>query len=265
MPSPFPGMDPYLEHGARWPDLHQRLIAYSSELLQPQLLPKYIARIDERIELKPYGREFIPDVMVVEPPRKLSETQVAHGSLVADEPQTIRVLDDERRVPYIQVVSVASGDVVTLIEVLSPANKIGRGRDQYLEKQDEILNTPVNLVEIDLLSKPTATYARLFEVTAPQDWRYIISVSRPQRRTSVEVYAIPLTDRLPRCKIPLLPDDDDAVLDLPAILARCYEVGGYYLLLDYSKPSPVSLSKAEEKWMEALLLDKGLRTAPAQQ
>ena len=81
------------------------------------MLPKYIARIDERIELKPYGREFIPDVMVG-PPRKLSETTVAYGSLVADEPQTIRVLDDERRVPYIQVVSVASGDVVTLIEVL---------------------------------------------------------------------------------------------------------------------------------------------------
>ena len=265
MPSPFPGMDPYVEQSGRWPDMHQRMIAYTSEWLRPQLRPKYIARIDERIELRPLGKAFVPDVMVVEPPRKLSETQVAYGSLVADEPQTIRILDDERRVPYIQVVSVASGDVVTLIEVLSPANKIGRGRDQYLEKQDEILNTPVNLVEIDLLSKPTATYARLFEVTAPQDWRYIISVSRPQRRTSVEVYAIPLTDRLPRCKIPLLPDDDDAVLDLPAILARCYEVGGYYLLLDYSKPPPVPLSKAEEEWMEALLLEKGLRTAPVQQ
>ncbi|MDE0462731.1 MAG: DUF4058 family protein, partial [Caldilineaceae bacterium] len=60
MPSPFPGMDPYLEYGARWPDLHQRLIAYSSEILQPQLLPKYVARIDERIELKPYGKEVIP-------------------------------------------------------------------------------------------------------------------------------------------------------------------------------------------------------------
>ena len=265
MPSPFPGMDPYFEHGARWPDLHQRLIAYASELLQPQLLPKYVARIDERIELKPYGNEFIPDVMVVEPPRKLSENQVAYGSLVADEPQTIRVLDDERRVPYIQVVSVESGDVVTLIEVLSPANKIGRGRDQFLLNQDEILNTPVNLVEIDLLSKPTATYARHFEVNAPEDWRYIISVSRPRRRTSVEVYAVPLRDRLPRCKIPLLPEDDDAVLDLPAILSRCYEAGGYHMLLDYSKPSPVSLSKAEEEWMEALLTEKGLRTSTARQ
>lgn len=265
MPSPFPGMDPYLELGPRWPDLHQRLITYSSELLQPQLLPKYIARIDERIELIPYGSEFIPDVMVVEPPRKLSETKVSYGSLVADEPQTIRVLDDERRVPYIQVVSVASGEVITLVEILSPANKTGRGRDQYFEKQDEILDSPVNFIEIDLLSRPTATYARFFEVSSPHDWRYIVSVSRPQRRTSVEVYAIPLRDRLPRCKIPLLPEDDDVVLDLPTILARCYQVGGYHLLLDYSKPPPVSLSKAEEEWMEALLVEKGFREAPAPQ
>lgn len=264
MPSPFPGMDPYLEFGPRWPDLRQRLIAYMSEWLRPQLRPKYIARIDERIELRPQGRKFVPDIMLVERPRQPPETQVAYGSLVADQPQTIRALDEERLVPYIQVVNVLSGDVVTLIEVLSPANKIDRGRDQYLEKQDEILNTPVNLVEIDLLSRPTATYARFFEVLAPHDWRYIIAISRPQRRTSVEVYAIPLKDRLPRCRIPLLPEDSDAVLDLPAILARCYDMGDYDLLLDYGKPPPVSLSKAEEEWMEALLLEKGLRTASAQ-
>ena len=105
--------------------------------------------------------------------------------------------------------------MVTLNEVLSPANKTGRGRDQYWEKQDELLNTPVNLVEIGLLSGPAATFARLFEVDAPHDWRYIISISRPQRRASLEVYPIPLKDRLPRCKNPLLPEDDDAVLDSP--------------------------------------------------
>ena len=165
----------------------------------------------------------------------------------------------------LQVVNAASGEVVTLIEVLSPTNKIGRGRDQYFEKQDKILGTPVNLVEIDLLSRPTATYARFFELHSPHDWRYNICISRPQRRTSVEVYAIPLRDRLPRCKVPLLPEDNDAVVDLNSVLARCYEVGAYHLLLDYSKPPPVSLSKAEEEWLEALLVEKGMRTAPAQQ
>ncbi len=121
MPSPFPGMDPYLEQGAHWPDMHQRLIAYTSEWLRTQLRPKYIARIDERIELRPHGKEFVPDAIVVEP-RLFSESSVTYGSLVADELQTFRVLDEERRVPNIEVIEVASGDVVTLIEVLSPAN-----------------------------------------------------------------------------------------------------------------------------------------------
>ena len=229
MPSPFPGMDPYLEHDGRWSDLRQRLIVYISESLRPQLTPKYIAQIDVRIEHRPQGK------------------------------------GEERRIPYLRIVNLPSGDAVTMIEVLGPANEQGSGRDRYFQLQDKLLNLPVNLVELDLLSGQTATFARLFDINAPHDWRYIISTSRPQRRTSVEVYAIPLRDRLPRCKIPLLPEDDDAVLDLPAILARCYEVGGYDLLLDYSKPPPVSLSKPEEEWMEALLLEKGLRTAPAQQ
>ena len=263
MPSPFPGMDPYLEHRARWPDLHHRLISYASEYLRPRLHPKYIARIHERIEISPLAKMSHSVAAVVQLPRQLPAAQADSGALVADVPQTIRVLDEERRVPYIQVIVVATGGLVTQIEVLSPASKFGWGRDQYLQVQDEILNQPVNLVEVDLLSKQTATFARHFEVIAPQDWRYIISISRPQVRTSVEVYPIPLRDRLPRCVIPLLPEDDDAVLDLPAVLTRSYEVGGYDLLLDYSKPPPVSLSKAEEEWMEALLLDKGLRRPPA--
>ncbi|HID51529.1 MAG TPA: DUF4058 family protein, partial [Anaerolineae bacterium] len=47
MPSPFPGMDPYLEDRAIWPDVHATLITYIREVLQPQLRPKYIARIGE--------------------------------------------------------------------------------------------------------------------------------------------------------------------------------------------------------------------------
>ena len=217
MPSPFPGMDPYLEHGACWPDIHRRLTVYTSEFLQPQLRSRYVASIGERIEPKLFGEGDPPVVMTVKRPRQLSEARVTNDSLEADEPQTISVRDEERRVPYIEVIEVASGTVVTLIEFLSPANKTGKGREQYLEKQDEHLNRPVNLVEFDLLSRPTATYARHFEVHDPQGWRYIISISRPQRRTSVEVYAIPLKVRLPRCKIPLLPEDDDAILDLPAV------------------------------------------------
>lgn len=60
MPSPFPGMDPYLEDRSLWPDVHQRLIAYISEALQPQVRPKSVARIGERInEHLPYFSQYI--------------------------------------------------------------------------------------------------------------------------------------------------------------------------------------------------------------
>ena len=203
--------------------------------------------------------------MTIKPTQVSSGTQTNTGALVADEPQTIRSGDEERRIPYLEVILRQSGNVVTVIEVLSPSNKLGLGRADYLQKQEDLLNTGTNLVEIDPLSGPTATFARRFRVTTPQDWRYIISISRSQQRTHVEAYPIPLTERLPRCKVPLLSEDDDAVLDLPAVFTRCYEVGDYSLLLDYRQPPPVALSKAEEEWMEALLVEKGLRTAPAEQ
>ena len=135
MPSPFPGMDPYLEDHSLWPDLHQRLIAYFSEALQPQIRPKYIARIGERIELAELHKGYIPDVLIVQPPREPARTVGQAGLMVADEPATYGFLDEERRVPYIEIVYRETGDVVTLIEVLSPANKIGDGRESIFRNR----------------------------------------------------------------------------------------------------------------------------------
>ena len=70
-------------------------------------------------------------------------------------------------------------------------------------------------------------------------------MSRAHRRSRLEVYAFSLRDRLPRCRIPLRPADPDAVLDLPAVFTRCYDVGGYDLLIDYTQAPPVELSEAE--------------------
>lgn len=259
MPSPFPGMDPYLEERSLWPDMHLRLIYNISDALQPQVRPKYVARISERIELAAIDKGYIPDVMIVEPPREPVSTQTPSGILVADEPQTISFLEEERRVPYIEIIYRATGDVVTLIEVLSPANKIGDGREKYIQKQGDLLNSQANLVEIDLLSGPTATLARAFEINSPPDWRYNVTISRLHQRNKLEVYAIPLKDRLPHCRIPLRRVDPDVVLDLPAVFARSYDAGGYDLLIDYRQDPPVSLSPAESAWLTALLVEQELR------
>lgn len=260
MPSPFPGMDPYLEERSLWPDLHQRLITYISEALQPALRPKYIARIGERIEVASFDKGYIPDVLIVEPPREPARLTPQGGPLVADAPITVAFLDETRRVPFIEIIYRGTGDVVTLIEVLSPANKIGQGRDQYLQKQLDLLTTYVNLVEIDLLSEGRATtLARTPSVPVPDDWRYTVSISRSARRNRLEFYAMTLRDRLPRCPIPLRAADPDVVLDLPTVFSRCYDVGGYDLMVDYTQAPGVPLREGELAWLAQRLQEQGLR------
>lgn len=262
MPSPFPGMDPYLEERSLWPDVHSSLISYIREALQPALRPKYIARIGERIEVASLHKGYIPDVLIVEPPRAPVRLTAQGGTLVADEPLTFTFLDEERRVPFIEIVYRETGDVVTLIEVLSPANKVGEGREQYLQKQRDLLTTYVNLVEIDLLSEGrVTTLARTPTGPVPNEWRYTVSISRSHQRSRLEFYALTLRDRLPRCRIPLRAADPDVVLDLPTVFTRCYDVGGYDLIIDYSAEPPVSLSEAESAWLNACLLEHDLRTS----
>lgn len=254
MPSPFPGMDPYLEDPTLWPDVHQRLIAYISESLQSQVRPKYVTRIGERIEISSYDKSFYPDVMIVQPPHSSISTVSQTGTLVADQPMIFHYLDDEHHVPYIEIIYRETGDVVTVIEVLSPSNKTGVGREQYLQKQIELLTTQVNLVEIDLLSaNSTPTIARNATSGIPPESRYVVSVSRLNRRQNFEAYFFGLKNRFPRCRIPLRAADPDVVLDLPAVFARCYEVGSYDLVVDYSKEPPVALSDAEAEWTTSLL------------
>ncbi len=262
MPSPFPGMDPYLESPATWPDVHQRLITYISENLQPQLRPKYIARIGERVQLTGMSRHYVPDVLLVHTRREPKPALATSAVPLPDEPQRVSALDNAYREPYVEVVARDSGEVVTLIEVLGPANKTGDGRSQYLQKQESLMDSAVNLVEIDLLGYGEATtLARNAVIVEPADWRYLIGISRAEHRGSLDLYAVPLRERLPNCRIPLRPPDPDAVLDLTAVLSRAYETGSYDLSIDYTLTPAVPLSASEAAWLEGLLVERGLRPA----
>lgn len=260
MASPFPGMDPYLEERSLWPDVHSSLISYIREAIQPQVRPKYVARIGERIEVASIDRGYIPDVMIVQPPREPATTIGQTGVLVADEPTTFTFLEEERRVPYLEIVYRETGDVVTVIEVLSPANKQGEGREHYLQKQADLLTTHSNFVEIDLLGEGRATtLARTAVITDPPDWRYVVSISRASARRRIEVYAFGIKEPLPRCRIPLRPADPDVVLDLPAVFARCYEVGGYDLMVNYQADPPVTLPPEQLAWLRGHLQAHGIQ------
>lgn len=255
MPSPFPGMDPYLEAPPYWPDVHQSLITYIRDALQPAILPRYNARIGERIYLLDAERQYYyGDVTLVERPPMASASSVALAeapeTATADAPFRLISHHTQEREPYLEIIYSASGEVVTVIELLSPANKTsGRGMELYLHKQDDLLHSHANLVEIDLLSQGERVVAAYRYDQGPlPPFRYLVSVSRARQRATIDVFPIGLQSRLPRFGIPLRPPDPDVLLDLPRIFDRCYENGGYAYILDYAQPPAAPLNADEERW-----------------
>src|SRR5262249_36759978 len=154
MPSPFPGMDPYLE--ASWGDVQPRLIVYACDALQEVLPASLCARVEERVILETGSdlsdERFSPGVGVVVHPADPEVPRESPGT-VATEPMLQLVDQQPLTEAFIEVFDVSNGNaVVTFIEILSPANKTpGDSMDAYLRRQQEICRSDTNLVEIDLL------------------------------------------------------------------------------------------------------------------
>ncbi|MDW8069618.1 MAG: DUF4058 family protein [Anaerolineae bacterium] len=129
-----------------------------------------------------------------------------------------------------------------------------------VKKQQELLDTPMHLVEMDLFSTGLPTGAFSEEARAePPAHRYLSWVYRGPERRRFEVYPISLSKRLPRMRIPLKEPDPDMVLDMQAVLDRYYENGGYADLIHYRCPPSAPLSPEEAAWMDGLLRGKGFR------
>src|SRR3954452_19217696 len=91
MPSPFPGMDPYIEVRNRWPDFHHDMISHCRAALNARLPEDYVATINERvqtIELAEQPRVALPDVSVAHQPLPGGRRQ-ATGAVATLEPQTL--------------------------------------------------------------------------------------------------------------------------------------------------------------------------------
>lgn len=248
MARPFPGMDPWLEHPAIWPGVHQRLITYISDAIQPRLGPRYYVDIGERVYLELADRSVYPDLVMVEThPR--GRVGPAVGTLQADAPVRVHVAEQvELREPFLEVRETHRGErVVAVIEVLSPANKRpGAGREVYQRKQADVLASDAHLVEVDLLRGGEPSVA-LPPGAGPAS-AYRVVVSRGSDRSAREVYPFGVQDRLPRVGLPLLPPDPDAVLDLPAVLEQVWERGAYAQRLSYEQEPLPPLGASEAAW-----------------
>jgi hypothetical protein len=210
-------------------------------------------------------RHIDPDVNVLrsragETPRAAEPRGVAAIAQTTAKPLVIHVPHDERREPFLEVYTGRGKDrrLVTTIEVLSPTNKTPghRGRDLYVRKQYEILESQVHLVEIDLLRGGEHTTAvpedRLVAEAGPLD--YHVCVHQFDNLEDFFVYRIQLTDPLPTVSIPLLPGDGHVQIDLQAVFTRSYDTGPYKREIDYQRDQPTPpLGPQRTAWAAELL------------
>ena len=263
MNSPFPGMDPYLEQ--HWLDVHQRLVIYGCDQIQASLPDDLLARVEERLVVEPDdspARSIHPDVRVVEQQAPPAASQSA-GVAVAEEaeaPALIDLSDEQITEGFIKIVDATADKVITVIEVLSTSNKLpGEGQRLYRQKQQELNEGGVSLVEIDLLragehvlNVPSRRIPRAYRTP------YRVCVRRGWRPRWVELYRAPLEKRLPKIQIPLRETDNDATLDLQSLIELCY-LNGRYDRTDYTVDPAPPFDAAIAAWAHELLKAKGLR------
>ena len=277
MPSPFPGMDPYIESPSRWGDFHTQMMADIRALLNPLLRPNYVVRIEERVyiseETDPGRRWIVPDLHVVVtgsaqgagPARPTRTPQTAvppEAEVDADVAQAVDVseqLHEQVRERFLQIVDVTRREVLTTIELLSPGNKVrgSQSREEYLSKRRAVIASGVGLVEIDLLRQGE----RGFVPQNLPEHDYQVYVSRwvgGDRKGWV--WPVLLRQRLPAIPVPLREGDADVTLDLQAAVTRAYDVANYDLEIDYARDPDVPLSPATAAWADGLLRTKDLRS-----
>jgi predicted transcriptional regulator len=205
MPSPFPGMDPYLEHPGMWPEVHHRLISAIADALEQTLSLDYRVAIEKRL-----------------------------------------TSSEEFKEGYLEIRDIATGEVVTTIEVSA-----------HKPKPQTILGSQTHLVEIDLLRGGEAM--PMLGQVAASDYRILVSRWSPTdhrssaSRPRAELYAFNLEEPIPIGGIPLKSGDAEVVLDLQTLLNGIYDRARYALAIDYTQTPTPPLRKAAQAWAQQLI------------
>jgi Protein of unknown function (DUF4058) len=258
MPSPFPGVDPYLENPEFWPEVHHRLITAIADAIGLALRPKYRVAIEKRIYLSDAeDSDFlaIPDVTVFSKPSTVNQS-VTTATLPYAEPITVTVpILEEAREGYLELREVGTNRVITVIEILSPKNKrTVKGREEYENKRQEVLRSTSDLVEIDLLRA-----GKQIPITGGIKSDYRILIGRKNRRPKAELYAFTVQEEIPSFLLPLQPGDAEVHVELQSLFSGVYDRAGFDLSIDYTQDPMPQLEKADAVWADTFLREKGLR------
>jgi hypothetical protein len=252
-------MDPYLEQPALWPDVHNRLIVALADDLAPRLRPRYVIAVEERTysyegsALSFAGRPDLTVTRLNEPAVRYQATPRPRGAGVAAVELPV---PDLARETYLEIRG-RDERVVTVLEILSPANKVpGEGRELYERKRRRVLGSLTNLVEIDLLrgGQPMAMSGD------GQPAHYRILVSRGHARPWADLTYFGVRDPIPDFPLPLQAGEEEPRVALNALLHALYDRAGYDLRIDYRGEPEPPLDAEDAAWAAALLHEARLRS-----
>ncbi len=221
MPSPFPGMDPYLESAEIFPDVHISMVVRIQSLLNRMMRPMYVARI----KVRTYAESENPE-------------------------------NDPIEEAYLTIRHCPSKSLIAVLEVVTPFNKIedSPGQASCLTNRDEAISSSLHWIEIDLLRS-----GKRFDPPSPNQCDYRVVVARKGQIANAVCWPISLRESLPVIGIPLTDNDADAPIDLAAVFDEVYDSGSYDLSVEYDKPPDPPLDPDDAKWANKLLRAKGLR------
>jgi Protein of unknown function (DUF4058) len=261
MPSPFPGMDPYLEHPSRWSEVHSRLISSIANGLERRLSDAYFISVEKRVyQLTSDDAVLIgiPDTTLATFSR-VANTSPQDDGIASEATVTLKPaaaylanyltvtlpIPMEVRESYLEVRDIETGDVITAIEILSPVNKrSGEGRRVYELKRQAILGSQTHFIELDLLraGSPMAMQGS----QAATDYRLL--VSRASTRPRAQLYGFNVEQPIPIIPVPLRPGEPDLDLDLKGFLHEIYAQARYARRIDYQQSPVPPLPEVSQAW-----------------
>jgi len=247
----FPGIDPFIEASGRWPDFHVTFMGAWREAIADRLPSDYDVRLEEQLSILDYEehreQKRLPDIAVVQTDAARLAGMVDGGAIATLEPELNRiVIQEEVRQAYIQLFHEPEHRLVAVLELLSPTNKAGEGRSQYLAKRHLVLLSEAHLVELDLLVD--GKQLPLDKPARKGHFRAVIS--RSGQRPDCNVYSWNLDQRMPQLPIPLIAPDPDISVDLAGVLATTYQRGRYAKTIKYQSPLDLPLSDEYQAWVK---------------
>ena len=262
--NPFPGMNPWLE--TAWPGVHALLIALLALKVSPMLPDDLTARPEEGVNISSADSEtpdlVRADVAIVEswqqgiPPSwnpsadSALEARAAVAEIVRIPPMTERWIE----------IRDATKRLITVIEIISPSNRIGTGYDDYRAKQRLLLASPINFVEIDLILGGSPLFdGSISSLPHLAETHYAITVKRLDRPSYREIYRPLLRQPLPVIRIPLRPGEKDLFIDLQPLINQVYEAGRYDRL-DYTHFHHLPIPAADQAWLQDCLASAATAT-----